>query len=64
MKYQALFVILKKSSKILNCRLLQKKNVGDALGVRLFLFAAFKAANFQIDFFGNLVMRTAQSDSV
>ena len=25
----------------------------------LFLFAAFEAANFQIDFFGNPVMRTA-----
>ena len=25
-----------------------------------FLFAAFEAANFQIDFFGNLVMRTAE----
>ena len=24
-----------------------------------FLFAAFEAANFQIDFFGNPVMRTA-----
>ena len=29
-----------------------------------FLFAAFEAANFQIDFFGNPVMRTAQWDSV
>ena len=28
-----------------------------------FLFAAFEAANFQIDFFGNSVMRTAQWDS-
>ena len=27
------------------------------------LFAAFEAANFQIDFFGNPVMRTAQWDS-
>ena len=25
-----------------------------------FLFAAFEAANFQIDFFGNPVMRTAE----
>ena len=28
--------------------------------VAVFLFAAFEAANFQIDFFGNPVMRTAQ----
>ena len=28
----------------------------------LFLFAAFEAANFQIEFFGNPVMRTAQRD--
>ena len=26
----------------------------------LFLFAAFEAANFQIEFFGNPVMRTAE----
>ena len=26
----------------------------------LFLFAAFEAANFQIDFFGNPVMRTTE----
>ena len=26
----------------------------------IFLFAAFEAANFQIDFFGNPVMRTAE----
>ena len=28
--------------------------------INLFLFAAFEAANFQIDFFGNPVMRTAE----
>ena len=28
-------------------------------GAYLLLFAAFEAANFQIDFFGNPVMRTA-----
>ena len=27
---------------------------------QVFLFAAFEAANFQIDFFGNPVMRTAE----
>ena len=31
-----------------------------SLNVLVFLFAAFEAANFQIDFFGNPVMRTAQ----
>ena len=28
--------------------------------LKYFLFAAFEAANFQIDFFGNPVMRTTQ----
>ena len=28
--------------------------------IYLFLFAAFEAANFQIDFFGNPVMRTSE----
>ena len=34
-------------------------NIADILRTP-FLFAAFAAANFQIDFFGNPVMRTAE----
>ena len=34
-------------------------DLGEIL-VTVLLFAAFEAANFQIDFFGNPVMRSAQ----
>ena len=37
---------------------LQNKHTNSAT-IDSFLFAAFEAANFQIDFFGNPVMRTA-----
>ena len=34
--------------------------VGQRANLFTFLFAAFEAANFQIDFFGNPVMRTTE----
>ena len=44
----------------MKCLIIHKWNLYARVAALDFLFAAFEAANFQIEFFGNPVMRTAE----